>query len=48
MVEGLALLLGLFLAFGIFKNRASYISLQWVIISLLLINGSVLITNEED
>ena len=45
MIQYLVLLLGFFLTYKIFKNRASYVSLLWVIISALLINWGVIVMN---
>jgi len=45
MIQILALFLGFFLSYKIFINRGNYLSLLWVLIPLILINGTIVITN---
>lgn len=45
MIQISVLLLGFFLSYKIYINKGNYISLLWVIIAMMLVNGMIVITN---
>ena len=44
MISAFSLFFGIIISYNIFKNKANVVSLKWVIVGLLLINGMVIVT----